>query len=490
MLFLLCALSLGNAYFAPLGIVEPTSMSLVKSHGQSTVYALPAQGYDDPYYLVNLKGNSRYELGYAYGYMFHQEIYFNYWALLDSLLNNDTVLIDIAEVVADEQYSKYFSKYLPQDFLDEFQGVTDAGIAVGNPMIGKYVERGFTISTIAVGDVALDILYLLKSENENPKFKRVHEYMDRMGYTHEEMAEEFALKSHRLFKRHCSMWGAWGSRTQNGSLWTGRNLDWASNTGVSTYKTLTVWHAPGKIPYVSVGFAGLTGSITGMSAAGITVHEAGDDNSMETANGFGWALRLRYIMENAADLQTVMALWNTTNNTLGINHGFGSAKDNKFLALETKATYTAYFYANDSREANYQVGGVQYGYPLPEALWRTNHAFDPVWLQTALYPYPDEDTQNRYMLIHDTIVQYQNQSVPMSDWQALNVTAVVGAKGGTSISSFTSCDNASTGSNIISATYLPSKALMYVAFENGRDQNHVPASCNYYVKIDMTQWFQ
>jgi len=41
-------------------------------------------------------------------------------------------------------------------------------------------------------------------------------------------------------------------------------------------------------------------------------------------------------MEVASNLTEAMAFWNATNNTLGINHGIGSAADNRFLALETK----------------------------------------------------------------------------------------------------------------------------------------------------------
>ena len=37
----------------------------------------------------------------------------------------------------------------------------------------------------------------------------------------------------------------------------------------------------------------------------------------------------------------------------------------QFLALETKAGYSAYFKANDQREADFAVNGTHYGFPLP-----------------------------------------------------------------------------------------------------------------------------
>jgi len=399
--------------------------------------------------------------------------------------------MEIAAAFADWQYDAYLTQELPQEFIEEFAGARDAGIAVGQPMLGRYLERGFSISSFATGNVGEDILYLLQAElgNTSSSLPHTRQYIQETGATIEEVVKMFLDGSKLLFGRRCSMWGAWGSRTNNTSLWTGRNLDWCADTGVSKYKTLSIFHITGKISYVAVGFAGLTGAITGMSNAGLTVHEAADDNKMETLEGFGWALRLRAIMENADDHLSAMTYWNSTNNTMGLNHGIGSSKDNAFIALETKATYTAQFGADDPREANYQVNGVQYGYPLPEALWRTNHGFDPVFLSTAMYTQPDPDTQNRYMLLHDSFVSYQSQNQLISDYQAVNITAVVGAKGGSTYDSFLTCDHASSGTNIISAVYLPSQKMMYVAFENGHASTHVPACCNYYVKIDMSKWF-
>lgn len=58
------------------------------------------------------------------------------------------------------------------------------------------------------------------------------------------------------------------------------------------------------------------------------------------------------------------AFWEATDNTMGINHGIGSAADPGFLALETRAGYTAYFEANDTREADANVNGTHYGFPM------------------------------------------------------------------------------------------------------------------------------
>jgi len=287
------------------------------------------------------------------------------------------------------------------------------------------------------------------------------------------------------------MFGVWGNRTVDGALFTGRNLDWTAQTGIAENKLITVFHPPPYegVPHATVGFAGLYGALTGMSSAGITVHEAGDDNYAETFEGLAWTLRLRDVMERATNLDEAQAVWSESNNTMGLNHGIGSAQDGQFMALEVKAGYTAYFFANDPREANFKgPQGQSYGAPLTDALWRTNHAYDPQWLTTARNMYPGDDTELRYMLIHDTILTYDMGM--LDEVAAVNITAVPGDKGGpVEVSSFVSCANAASGTNIISATYSPGASIMYVAFENGYQASHVPACCNSYVRLDMTQWF-
>jgi hypothetical protein len=55
--------------------------------------------------------------------------------------------------------------------------------------------------------------------------------------------------------------------------------------------------------------------------------------------GFAWSLRLRALMEETSNLQEAVSFWQATQNTMGLNHGIGSAADNSFLALETKVRY-------------------------------------------------------------------------------------------------------------------------------------------------------
>jgi hypothetical protein len=87
------------------------------------------------------------------------------------------------------------------------------------------------------------------------------------------------------------MFGVWGSRTEDGRLFSARNLDWMVDLGINQYKLITVHHPPNGFAHATVGFAGVWGAMAGMSSQGLTVHEANLESSLDTFQGFPWILR-------------------------------------------------------------------------------------------------------------------------------------------------------------------------------------------------------
>lgn len=55
------------------------------------------------------------------------------------------------------------------------------------------------------------------------------------------------------------------------------------------------------------------------------------------------------------------------------------------------------------------VQPVHIGFPIKEAVWRTNHGYDPVIRQHFLWNQsPSSNSVRRYMYIHDAFIDYQN----------------------------------------------------------------------------------
>ena len=109
---------------------------------------------------------------------------------------------------------------------------------------------------------------------------------------------------------------------------------------------------------------------------------------------------MREVMTHSTDLQEALTVWNNTGNTIGFNHGIGSAKDNlNGRVLETMAHNTAVFGSMDPRESN---AVLQNGNPVRTPWYGApNHGYDAytishyLWNDTKAY----NDSQFRYDLM-------------------------------------------------------------------------------------------
>lgn len=272
-----------------------------------------------------------------------------------------------------------------------------------------------------------------------------------------------------------------------------RIADWLTDLGINQYKLLTVHHPPSGYAHVTIGFAGIWGAMAGMSSQGLTVHEANLEESSVTYKGFPWILRLRHIMAYSKNLDEAMAIWKDTNNTVGFNFMIGSATDKRSRCMETQKDYTAYFDDMDSREngALDPATGEVYGYTLPNAVYRTNHGYDTVsqtnyqWYTYHAYT----DSKRRYKTIYDSFSAYEASGVKIGVAEAVTVTSAIAIKGDGTDENNCNPDLYLQGENILSVTYDPTERTIYAAWEDGTGDAWVPAGCNGYIKIDMTQWF-
>lgn len=235
----------------------------------------------------------------------------------------------------------------------ELMGLKDGAAAKGCDECGAYITRAITLAN-APGDTK-DFLLILAREflRQNKEFSSEYSKLTQL----------MALDSSPAHNMHCSMFAVWGNRTVNGALYSARNLDWNKDTGINKYKLVMVTVPDdGSTPSANLGFVGLYGSLAGMSAAGLTLHEANLEEMQISFVGFPWTLRIRFIMEYANDIVSARQLWESTNNTVGFNHMIASAHDAKLfregkaktvaLALETMYQYTAYFADNDTRSVS------------------------------------------------------------------------------------------------------------------------------------------
>lgn len=170
------------------------------------------------------------------------------------------------------------------------------------------IQRVLVVSSYP-GDFGSDIIYAMVDvflqkglRIKNPKLLN---YVENNLFSVVKFLKKFMNRK----RIHCSFMATWGTKTKGGQLYSMRNLDWEANTGINKNKIIFIWKIKDTIPHTTVGYPGIIGALTGMSQAGITVHEAGLDSMKETELGFQWTLRLRYIMMNAHNLAEAKKIW-------------------------------------------------------------------------------------------------------------------------------------------------------------------------------------
>jgi hypothetical protein len=138
-------------------------------------------------------------------------------------------------------------------------------VAVNNRDLPQHVTRDEQIEVLGLVEGSVDQY----PDSGVPLYHRVLNYHAAHDISH-------VLIDNPLVAREdlvgCSAFAAWGPASENGDLWVARNFDWEAGEIFDKEKcVLYVWPDDG-IAYVHVAWAGMAGAVTGMNAAGISIH--------------------------------------------------------------------------------------------------------------------------------------------------------------------------------------------------------------------------
>ena len=483
--------------------------------------------------VVSLKG-SRHEIGRAYVALLGDRTSATFETFLEHVFPKPALRIAF-EAFADWLWDKFSSNHIPAEFLEELAGMKAAASPTGNGTSIDVVTRRFNVLANLPADVP-NLISMLEQELEKglPKqeaalLNEIISWLDHCEWCTPGPSRGGGGRRARLpAAPRCDAFAAWGSRTVGGRLFASRNLDWKKNTGIAASKLVTVFDVPGTSgPYATFGFASGFGALAGMSSAGITVAEMNLDNSLTTFDGPPFPMRLRMILERSNSLAEAKKAWAATNNTDSMNYMITSSTEHAAVAIEAiggkfasaapHATFSAFFSANDTVEeqATCTVGKTRggtcgtgfpdvpiapggqvkrIGTPLPEAVWRTNHALHPTIMPTQEPLF--NDTTFRYALLKQAFDERAARAAhSIDDTAAIEIAATLGIKG----DDFHSCDPVQfgDGTHVMSVVYAPrpaggtDDAHAWVAWEDATPalKGWRPAACNPYVRIDFAGRF-
>lgn len=106
----------------------------------------------------------------------------------------------------------------------------------------------------------------------------------------------------------CTAFVAAGAATTDGHTIVGRNFDFDVDPWFDDDKVVAIVSPTGKIPYVSVGWPGMTGVVTGMNAEGIWINVNGGRAGELDSAGMPVVFTTRAVLEGARSLDEAIAI--------------------------------------------------------------------------------------------------------------------------------------------------------------------------------------
>ena len=140
---------------------------------------------------------------------------------------------------------------------------------------------------------------------------------------------------------HCSLFGAWGKATATDQhTYQLRALDYEVEANIQKFPTIVVYAPKAGHAFANIGWAGVIGSVTGISSIPLAISEIGDDYDAahDTFDGIPFAFLLRDILQFDPDLDSAIARVRKAPRTTSLLYAIGDGRQGRVKALQTSRT--------------------------------------------------------------------------------------------------------------------------------------------------------
>ena len=246
--------------------------------------------------VAHLRG-SPFEIGYANGALLRPQIHVletEFLNMVHSYVPNDWVLNILKDYVI--YRNRHLSDFVPDDYRMEIYGAT-LGCPDVRPELGAYYNRVLNYHA------AQDVSYMMI---DNPLVSRAG----------------------------CTAFAAWGDATPAGHLVTGRNFDWEAAEVFSTNRIVILCEPDKGIPFVSLAWAGMTGVVSGMNRAGLSVTINGAPSGLPDQTATPVAIVARDVLEHAHNISETLEIVRRSKVFVSTLWLVGSRADGRFIVIE------------------------------------------------------------------------------------------------------------------------------------------------------------
>ncbi len=147
---------------------------------------------------------------------------------------------------------------------------------------------------------------------------------------------------------HCSLFGAWGKATQStGHLLQLRALDYEVNAGIQNFPLVVIYH-PNQgqgHPFANIGWAGMVGTVTGISSERLAISEIGDDydKANDSFDGIPFMFMLRDILQFDKSLYEATTRIKNAKRTTSLMYAVGDGELGQARSFQTSRTFCNVF---------------------------------------------------------------------------------------------------------------------------------------------------
>ncbi len=176
-----------------------------------------------------------------------------------------------------------------------------------------------------------------------------------------------------------------------GEIIHARNLDWPGDEFIVSMNTVFEITPAQGTPFVSAGWPGMVGTLTGMNSRGITMGEMTSMSTDATVDGMPIMMLLRKLLQESANLADAYSILDKGPRTTGYN----------VVVVDPAAKDAFIVEMSASKILRYA--------PQDGLLWRTNHYLDPSLKKTqrkpmaVIYGTGKTDTDYRYMRLEQLL---------------------------------------------------------------------------------------
>lgn len=237
---------------------------------------------------------------------------------------------------------------------------------------------------------------------------------------------------------HCSGLAVFGAASGDGRLLHARVLDYMTEVGLQSLAVTKLFVPDGRRPFISAGFAGFVGTVTGMNADQVALGEMGG-GMFGHWDGVPMAFLMRRVLEESADLEAALEIFRR------------GPRTNEF-----------YYLVSSGRE-----GDARGLHCTPDDFV----VLEPGGAHPALDPPPPADTVlmsagNRYRALHERVSAHYGEITAETVKEIIRRPVAM-------------------ESNLHNAVFAPAEGLMWLAVAGAPGEENFQACCQPYVAYDL-----